>query len=227
MDLRVLRHGAESQRRARVGEAHARRRTGRGRDLAPHLGSQQNRVAGSRRCWRCPCRRCRRRCRGPASQSAWESRRAASRPCRSRSASSRSGPGRGTWSAPHRTVRRALARTRCRRDTARRRRCLSTFASRTAGAMMSISSRPKLPLSPACGLSAATAMRGGEKPAAAMAACVSSSPLTIAGMVSSPGTAARGTWLVTRAFHKPSSTLNSRASPLKRMALAVNEISSS
>ena len=61
------------------------------------------------------------------------------------------------------------------------------LASRTAGAMMSISSRPKLPLSPACGLSAATPMRGGEKPAAAMAACVSSSPLTMSGVESRPG----------------------------------------
>ena len=35
----------------------------------------------------------------------------------------------------------------------------------TAGAITSISSRPKRPFSPPCGLSAATAMRGFAKPA--------------------------------------------------------------
>ena len=60
-----------------------------------------------------------------------------------------------------------------------------------------------------------------------MAAWVSSMPLTISDLLSSPATADSGTWLVTRAFHKPSSTLNSRASPAKPIALAVKEISSS
>ena len=43
----------------------------------------------------------------------------------------------------------------------------------SAGAMMSISSRPKRPPSPPCGLSAATAMRGVAKPAARIVASAS------------------------------------------------------
>src|ERR687890_23022 len=42
----------------------------------------------------------------------------------------------------------------------------SRFARSTAGAMMSISSRPKLPPSPACGFRPATPMRGRSNPAA-------------------------------------------------------------
>ena len=93
--------------------------------------------------------------------------------------------------------------------------------------MMSISSRPKLPPSPACGLSAATAMRGGTKPAPRSAAVVSSSAVTIPSIVSMAGTLESGTCEVTRAFQSPSRMLNSLAAPLVPSTPAVKPISSS
>ena len=42
----------------------------------------------------------------------------------------------------------------------------ASFRARTAGAMMSISSRPQVPPSPPCGLKAATATRGAATPLA-------------------------------------------------------------
>src|SRR5690606_6621242 len=57
------------------------------------------------------------------------------------------------------------------------------LASSTAGAMTSISSRPKLPPSPACGLRPATAMRGLAKPASRMAPSARTRPLTTASRV--------------------------------------------
>ena len=85
----------------------------------------------------------------------------------------------------------------------------SLRASATAGAMTSISSRPKAPPSPACGFRAATAMRGGENPARRI--CASASPIA-------SSTRTRVRWAhtcesamceVTRAFHRRPRMLNS------------------
>ena len=93
-------------------------------------------------------------------------RRAASRRGRSPSASSRSGPDRGTSRRPRRSRRVARRRIRCRAAAARARRSLHGASAAIAGAMTSISSRPIDPPSPACGLRPATAMRGAATPAA-------------------------------------------------------------
>lgn len=100
-------------------------------------------------------------------------------------------------------------------------------AARIAGEMISISSRPNAPSSPACGLSAATAMRGGVKPASRSAACVSFSAPTIASTVSSDGICAIGTWDVTRAHHTRSAMSNSLTAPNVPSAPPVKRSSSS
>src|SRR6185312_15783740 len=89
----------------------------------------------------------------------------------------------------------------------------SARAAATAGAITSISSRPKLPPSPACGLSAATAIRGVAMPASRSDAAVRRIASTTRGPVTCDATAASGMCEVTRAFHKSSRILNSLAGP--------------
>ena len=80
--------------------------------------------------------------------------------------------------------------------------------------MTSISSRPKLPPSPACGLSPATAMRGAAKSASRIERSASLIASTIATTVISAATADSGMCDVTRAFQTSSRTLNSLAGPV-------------
>ena len=69
------------------------------------------------------------------------------------------------------------------------------------------------PPSPAWGLSPATPMRGRRKPAARMVRSASSMACTTPSTVSRSATSRSGTCDVTRAFHMPSTTLNSLARP--------------
>ena len=71
-----------------------------------------------------------------------------------------SGPGRDTSSARRRSARAPRRGTSCRRAAGRRRRAPRRASSAIAGAMISISSRPIAPPSPACGLRPAKARRG-------------------------------------------------------------------
>ncbi len=83
----------------------------------------------------------------------------------------------------------------------------------TAGAMISISSRPKSPFSPPCGLSAATAMRGRAKPAPRMVASASVSASSMRSGVIWSSAARSDTCEVTRDIHLLSSTFISPKKP--------------
>src|SRR5262245_32692439 len=103
----------------------------------------------------------------------------------------------------------------------------SRLPASTTGAITSISSRPKLPPSPACGLSPATAMRGRAKPALRMQASVKLNARKIRSLVKRAGTSAREMCEVTRAFHNFSRMLNSLAEPSSPTTSAEKAISSS
>src|SRR5262249_35369996 len=103
----------------------------------------------------------------------------------------------------------------------------SRLPASTTGAITSISSRPKLPPSPACGLSPATAMRGRAKPALRMQASVNLNARAMRSFVSWDGTSAREMCEVTRAFHNMSRMLNSLAGPSSSTTSTEKAISSS
>src|SRR5262245_60452627 len=103
----------------------------------------------------------------------------------------------------------------------------SRLPASTTGAITSISSQPKLPPSPACGLSPATAMRGCGKPALRMQASVKLNAREIRSLVNRAGTSAREMCEVTRAFHNLSRMLNSLAEPCSPTTSAEKAISSS
>ena len=89
-----------------------------------------------------------------------------------------------------------------------------SLSSRTAGAMMSISSLPQSPPSPLCGLSPATATRGAAMPLASSDRYISVAAPMIRSRVMYFGTSASGTCEEMREVHRPSSVLNSQKYPV-------------
>ncbi len=78
---------------------------------------------------------------------------------------------------------------------------------------MSSSSRPKLPLSPLCGFSPQTPMRGRARPLRRSASSIRRIASPTRSWLSRPGTSARATWEVTREVQRSSRTLNSQNGP--------------
>lgn len=90
----------------------------------------------------------------------------------------------------------------------------SWFSSRTAGAMMSTSSRPQVPPSPPCGLKAATATRGSGTPLACKARWISRAASLMPATLSAAAASFSGMCEDTREVHRSPSVLNSQKYPV-------------